>query len=207
MMECKKIMSKYNNGNYSYGIELIPKRTLNKLTDKLKIYQHKYINGLDRYSICFSRKHNGYTQKIIFKLNKSKFKQYIEFIRSFDIEYKESAFIVENYGSIKLKKLDKNYIKLACKTDNDTKVFYVLHVSELKSYLKILEKFYNPSEIIGYTNYYLSYDLESVLHPIKKCEKDKLYLNALYAFADCALDRKDKKLFFSISKEINKYKR
>lgn len=197
-MESKKI---------SYGMEIVPKRALNRLTDKLKIYHNKYINGKENYCICFNRKHNGEINKISFNLNKDKLQQYILFIKNYLSEYKnnESLFNADNYGSVYIKYLDKSYIKLVCNANNGLKVFYTLHRYELKSYLNILENILKHKEHEIYTKFNMNYDIERIIYPIKKCEKYKLYLNALYAFADGALDKKDKKLFESISKEINKY--
>ncbi|MDF2879787.1 MAG: hypothetical protein K0R54_344 [Clostridiaceae bacterium] len=191
----------------SYGMELVPQRALNKLTDKLKIYHHKYINGKDSYCICFCRKLDGELNKISIDLNYDKLQQYTLFIKNYLLQCKsnESIFNAGNSEIINIKSLDKSHVKLVCNTTNGLKVFFSLHRYELKSYLKILESILNHREHENYANTNLDFIAERILYPIKKCEKDKLYLNALYAFADGALDKKDKELFQVISKEINKY--
>lgn len=196
-MESKKI---------SYGMELIPQKALNKLTDKLKIYHHKYIDGNDSYSIYFSRKQNGQINKISFNLNYDKLQQYILFIKNYLFDHKsnESIFNAGDCGSVNMKSLNKSHIKMVCNTSNGKKVFFALQRYELKNYLNILESILKNKDKENNINDII-FTVGKIIHPIKKSEKDKLYLNALYAFADGALDKKDKKLFQAISNEINKY--
>lgn len=196
-MESKKI---------SYGIELVPQMALNKLTDKLKIYHHKYINGNDSYSIHFNRKQNGQVNKVSYILNYDKLLQYKLFIKNYLSDHKcnDEIFNTGDRGSINMKSLDKSHIKMVCNTSNGEKVFFALQRYELKNYLNILESILKNRDRKNNFND-INFTFSRIMHPIKKCEKDKLYLNALYAFADGALDKRDKELFQAISNEINKY--
>lgn len=204
------ILSKHNEvEKFHYGVKLMPSRTLDKLTDSMIISREKSINKMDSYSICFKRKQGIKVVSNDFILSEKSFADYMEFLLSFNGELLKaeknikSEFIVDKGGKITLSFLNKDYIKISSeKIENNSlnKVFFTLLRKELLVYITVLKDIYSGKEIESSLNYSMGY----LINPLSRSERKQLYLDALYAFIDSALDHRNKHAFDMLSKEIQR---
>lgn len=114
-------------------------------------------------------------------------------------------------------------MKLASEDNSKTRVFFLLNKDELSDYITIMENIYYERSVINGLDYLKnpldkangkSYNKENNKNLEKEVnrdyvlsqrEKNNVYLQALYALVDEALDRKDKKTFYSICDQMKKY--
>lgn len=197
------------NDSFAYGTKFIPKRTLNKSTDSMVASIEKYISGKDAYNVSFKKNNNGKTHSNSYSFTKEVFKQYIDFLTNFTIDAAnnqsnlEKSFTVESEGEIILSSLDKEHVKICSvknKQNSSSRIFFTLLKKELLTYINVLENIYEGKEIMSS----LGYEMGFLINPLSKKERDELYLSTLYALADGALDGKDEKAFYNISKEIKR---
>lgn len=197
------------NDSFAYGTKFIPKRTLNKLTDSMVASIEKHVSGKDTYNISFKKNNNGKTHSNSYSFTKDVFKQYIDFLTNFTIDAAnnqsnlEKSFTVESEGEIILSSLDKEHVKICSvrhKQNSSSRIFFTLLKKELLTYINVLENIYEGKEIMSS----LGYEMGFLINPLSKKERDELYLSTLYALADGALDGKDEKSFYNISKEIKR---
>lgn len=197
------------NDSFAYGTKFIPKRTLNKLTDSMVASIEKYVSGKDTYNISFKKNNNGKTHSNSYSFTKKIFKQYIDFLTNFTIDAAnnqsnlEKSFTVEPEGEIILSSLDKDHVKICSvkhKQNSSSRIFFTLLKKELLTYINVLENIYAGKEIMSS----LGYEMGFLINPLSKKERDELYLSTLYALADGALDGRDEKAFYNISKEIKR---
>ncbi len=195
--------------SFAYGTKFTPKRTLNKLTDFMIASIKKHINNEDTYNISFKRNQNGNSASSSYSFNRENFKQYIDFLMNFTIDITENKsnsekkFVIDGEVKITLSSLNKEYIKIcAIKQDESSisRIFFTLLKKELMIYINVLQSIYSGKEIVSS----LGYEMGFLINPLSKKERDFLYLNALYALADSALDGRDEKAFNSISREIKR---
>lgn len=197
------------NDSFAYGTKFIPKRTLNKSTDSMVASIEKYVSGKDTYNISFKKNNSGKTYSNSYSFTKKIFKQYINFLTNFTIDAVnnqsnlEKSFTVEPECEIILSSLDKEHVKICSvkhKQNSLNRIFFTLLKKELLTYINVLENIYEGKEIMSS----LGYEMGFLINPLSKKERDELYLSTLYALADGALDGKDKKAFYNISKEIKR---
>lgn len=200
------VLSKCNEvEKFEYGVKLMPSRTLDKLTDSMIISREKNVNKVDSYNICFKRKQSSRVVLNNFILSEEAFKEYMDFLVSFNEKLLEgvikSELNVDKGGKITLSFLNKDYIKISSeKTENGSlnRVFFTLLRTELLVYIKVLNDIYSGKEIASSLNYSMGH----LINPLSSLERKQLYLGALYAFVDSALDHKNKHAFDLLSKEI-----
>ncbi|MCT8977750.1 hypothetical protein N4T77_14210 [Clostridium sp. CX1] len=204
------LLSKYDRGEqFEYGVKLIPNRTLDRLTDSMVISAEKNISGKNLFNLCFNKRQEGKLINNKFILPEESFKEYITFLMGYCNKIKEheknkkTEFNIEGQGKIIISSLNKDIIKISsekAEKDSKGKVFFTLLKTEMLQYIKALDDVYLGKEITSLLIYQMGY----LNNPLSKKERDKLYLDALYVFADCALDYKDKESFQILSKEIKK---
>ena len=204
------VLSKCNEvEKFEYGVKLMPSRTLDKLTDSMIISREKNVNKMDSYNICFKRKQSNRVVLNNFILSEETFKEYMDFLLSFNEKLLKgeravkSEFNVDKGGKITLSFLNKDYIKIYSeKTENGSldKVFFTLLRTELLVYIKVLNDIYSGKEIASSLNYSMGH----LINPLSSLERKQLYLGALYAFVDSALDHKNKHAFDLLVKEIQR---
>lgn len=204
------VLSKYHRDErFEYGIILVPNRTLDRLTDSMAISVEKKISGRNLFNICFKKKHNSKLVINKFILLEKDFKEYIDFLMKQGYELdeiknnKKIEFIIGNQGKITISSLNKDIIKISSEKMERTslsKVFFTLLRIELLQYTEALKEIYSGKEISNLLTYQMSY----LTNPLTKKEKDKLYLDVLYIFIDCALDYRNKESFHVLSKEVQK---
>lgn len=212
----------------TYCTEVTTAISLNKFTDKIKVYYHKYITGENYFDFYFGRMYEGRLVETQFYMFKKDLKLYIHFLKDFynvlrlnvnkklDIEH---YFPIKDQGEICMSLIGENYVKLASKDNNKTRVFFILNKEELSYYIRVMENIYYERNVINELNH-LTNSLDKVNskesnknlkkevnkeYVLSQREKNNVYLQALYAFLDEALDRKDKKSFYSICNQIKKY--
>ncbi|WML37249.1 hypothetical protein [Clostridium sp. OS1-26] len=194
--------------NFEYGIKIVPKRIPDRLTDSIIVSIEKNIKGKNRYNLCFKRKRELEVVNNSYSLSKEVFEEYISFLVKFANELNEEnknnkEFNIKNQGKIIISSLNKEYIKISSiriNNNSSIRVFFTLSKKELLTYINVLKDIY----LEKYINSYLSYQMDYLINPLTKEERKSLYIGALYAFADSALDNKDKKRFDMLSKEIGK---
>lgn len=194
--------------NFEYGIKIVPKRIPDKLTDSIIVSIEKNIKGKNRYNLCFKRRRELDVINNSYSLSKEVFEEYISFLIRFvnnlnEYNKNNMEFNIRNQGKIIISSLNKEYIKISSTRINDnssTKVFFTLAERELLTYIDVLKDIYREKCIDSYLNYQMNY----LVNPLTKEERKSLYIDALYAFADNALDNRDKKRFDMLSKEITK---
>jgi hypothetical protein len=204
------ILSKHNDvEKFEYGVKLMPKRTLDKLTDSMIISKEKNVNKTDVYNICFKRRQGLRIVLNNFTLSEKSFKEYMDFLLGFNGKFIKteknikSEFIVDNGGKITLSSLNKDYIKISSeKVENSSldKVFFTLLRAELLVYIEVLNNIYSGKEIVSSLNYSMGY----LINPLSKAEREQLYLDALYAFIDSALDHRNRQAFDMLSREVQR---
>lgn len=199
----------YKSEKFKYGMKLIPNKSLNRLTDNLIVYIEKNVVGKDKYNICFKKKIDYNLACNSYRLSRKKFEEYILFLTEFNGKYCndknniEDEFIIEDENKIIITSLNKKYIKISSigsNNDSLTKIFFTLLKEELSIYIAALKKILREVKVDNS----LSYQMEYLINPINKKERDKLYLEALYAFANSILDNGNREAFNLISKEINR---
>lgn len=203
------ILPNYSKGdNFEYGIKIVPKRIPDRLTDSIIVSIEKNIKGKNRYNLCFKRKRELQVINNSYSLSKEVFEEYISFLVKFANEFNEKnknnkEFNIKNQGKIIISSLNKEYIKISSirvNNNSSIKVFFTLSERELLTYINVLKDIYLEKCI----NSYLNYQMDYLVNPLTKEERKNLYIGALYAFADSALDNRDKKRFYMLSKEIRK---
>ncbi len=128
-------------------------------------------------------------------------------------------FLIKDQGEICISLIGEDYVKLASEDNSKTRVFFILNKEELSYYIRVMENIYYERNVINELNH-LTNSLDKVNskesnknlkkevnkeYVLSQREKNNVYLQALYAFLDEALDRKDKKSFYSICNQIKKY--
>lgn len=194
--------------NFEYGIKIVPKRIPDRLTDSIIVSIEKNIKGKNRYNLCFKRKRDLEVINNSYSLSKEVFREYISFLVEFANELNgenknNKEFNIKNQGKIIISSLNKEYIKISSIRVNDNssvRVFFTLSEKELLTYINVLNDIYLEKCI----NNYLIYQMNYLVNPLTKEERKNLYIGALYAFADSALDNRDKNRFDMLSKEIRK---
>jgi hypothetical protein len=203
------ILPNYSKGdNFEYGIKIVPKRIPDRLTDSIIVSIEKNIKGKNRYNLCFKRKRELEVINNSYSLSKEVFMEYISFLVEFANELNgenknNKEFNIKNQGKIIISSLNKEYIKISSiKVINNpsVRVFFTLSEKELLTYINVLKDIYLEKCI----NNYLIYQMNYLVNPLTKEERKNLYIGALYAFADSALDNRDKNRFDMLSKEIRK---
>lgn len=203
------ILPNYSKGdNFEYGIKIVPKRIPDRLTDSIIVSIEKNIKGKNRYNLCFKRKRELEVINNSYSLSKEVFREYISFLVEFTNELNgenknNKEFNIKNQGKIIISSLNKEYIKISSiKVINNSsvRVFFTLSEKELLTYINVLKDIYLEKCI----NNYLIYQMNYLVNPLTKEERKNLYIGALYAFADSALDNRDKNRFDMLSKEIRK---
>ncbi len=203
------ILPNYSKGdNFEYGIKIVPKRIPDRLTDSIIVSIEKNIKGKNRYNLCFKRKRDLKVINNSYSLSKEVFREYISFLVEFANELNgenknNKEFNIKNQGKIIISSLNKEYIKISSiKVINNSsvRVFFTLSEKELLTYINVLKDIYLEKCI----NNYLIYQMNYLVNPLTKEERKNLYIGALYAFADSALDNRDKNRFDMLSKEIRK---
>ncbi|MBI6875520.1 hypothetical protein [Clostridium aciditolerans] len=194
--------------NFEYGIKIVPKRIPDRLTDSIIVSIEKNIKGKNRYNLCFKRKRDLEVINNSYSLSKEVFREYISFLVEFANELNgenknNKEFNIKNQGKIIISSLNKEYIKISSirvNNNSSVRVFFTLLEKELLTYINVLKDIYLEKCI----NNYLIYQMNYLVNPLTKEERKNLYIGALYAFADSALDNRDKNRFDMLSKEIRK---
>ena len=204
------VLSKHSDAEkFEYGVKLMPKRTLDKLTDSMIISKEKNVNKMEIYNICFKRRQCLRIVLNNFSLSEKSFKEYIDFLLEFNGKLAKpeknikSEFIVDKGGKITLSSLNKDYIKISSeKLVNSSldKVFFTLLRTELLVYIEVLNNIYSGKETVSSLNYSMGY----LINPLSKAEREQLYLDTLYIFIDCALDHRNRYAFDVLSKEVQR---
>lgn len=204
------ILPKYSKGEkFEYGVKLIPSRTLDRLTDSLVISVEKSVKGNELFNICFKKRQNGHLAVNKFVLTEAQFKNYINFLTKFigknnKVEKNiKTEFTIENGGKIITSSLNEDYMKISSvKVEQDSlaKVFFTLLKTEMLAYIEALKDVYLGKEITSLLTYNMGY----LITPIRKKERDKIYLESLYIFIDYALDHRNRELFELLSKEVQR---
>lgn len=203
------ILPNYSKGdNFEYGIKIVPKRIPDRLTDSIIVSIEKNIKGKNRYNLCFKRKRDLEVINNSYSLSKEVFREYISFLVEFANELNgenknNKEFNIKNQGKIIISSLNKEYIKISSirvNNNSSVRVFFTLSEKELLTYINVLKDIYLEKCI----NNYLIYQMNYLVNPLTKEERKNLYIDALYAFADSALDNRDKNRFDMLSKEIRK---
>ena len=193
--------------DFEYGIEILPKRIPDRLTDSINVSIEKNIKGKNRYNLSFKRKRKFEIINNNYSLSKEAFDEYINFLLNFidglnENKKNKKEFNIENQGKIVVYSLNKELIKISAvmtKNGSCTKVFFTLLEKELFTYIDVLKDIYFEKCADNYLNYQMDY----LVNPITKEERKSLYVSALYAFIDNALDNRDKKAFNQLAKEVN----
>lgn len=213
----------------TYCTEVTTAISLNKFTDKIKVYYHKYITGENYFDFYFGRMYEGRLVETQFYMFKKDLKLYIHFLKDFynvlrlnvnkklDIEH---YFPIKDQGEICMSLIGENYVNLASKDNNKTRVFFILNKEELLYYIKIMENIYYERDVVNGLDYFKT-PLDNTNstnnsqennekkvnknYVLSQKEKNNLYLQMLNIFMNNALDRKDKKAFYYISNQMKKY--
>ncbi|AJD30748.1 hypothetical protein AAGC94_15140 [Clostridium sporogenes] len=212
----------------TYCTEVTTSRSLNKFTDKIKVYYHKYITGESYFDFYFGRTYKGKLIENKFYMFKEDLRLYINFLKNFYNVLKITVnkqsdiihyFLIKDQGEICISLIGEDYVKLASEDNSKTRVFFILNKEELSYYIRVMENIYYERNVINELNH-LTNSLDKVNskesnknlkkevnkeYVLSQREKNNVYLQALYAFLDEALDRKDKKSFYSICNQIKKY--
>ncbi|MDS1004316.1 hypothetical protein P9J83_12520 [Clostridium sporogenes] len=213
----------------TYCTEVTTAISLNKFTDKIKVYYHKYITGESYFDFYFGRTYKGKLIENKFYMFKEDLKVYIHFLKDFynvlrlNINKKSDIvhyFLIKDQGEICMSLIGENYVKLASEDNNKTRVFFILNREELSYYIKIMENIYYERDIINGLDY-LKTPLDNTNstnhnqrnnenkvnkdYVLSQKEKNNLYLQTLNILMNKALDKKDKKAFYYISNQMKKY--
>lgn len=213
----------------TYCTEVTTAISLNKFTDKIKVYYHKYITGESYFDFYFGRTYKGKLIENKFYMFKEDLKVYIHFLKDFynvlrlNINKKLDTvhyFLIKDQGEICMSLIGENYVKLASEDNNKTRVFFILNREELSYYIKIMENIYYERDIINGLDY-LKTSLDNTNstnhsqrnnekkvnkdYVLSQKEKNNLYLQTLNILMNKALDKKDKKAFYYISNQMKKY--
>lgn len=196
------------NNELVYGVEFKTNKALNEYTDKIKILHHKHVLGEEYFELCFNRVYRGKLIKNKFYLLRNEFILYVFFLKNFNNILKhltkkevniEHDFLFKDQGRIVLSLIGEKFVKLSNEMYTGKRIFFILDKEEFSQYIDLLEKIYYEQNNLDMKNC-----VNNTGYILSKEEKNKLYLDALYAFADEALDRKDESGFYSICNEIKK---
>nr|WP_241393025.1 IDEAL domain-containing protein [Clostridium tetanomorphum] len=158
--------------------------------------------GQEVYNLCFKRS-NEFNN---FVFTQNKFTHYINFLKKVYFNVKnsldiEEEFLVKEGQKIVISSLNENYLKICSIKENkisNSRVFFVLSKEEIGEYLIALNAFYRERRIVEELN-------KTTTGFLRKIEKDKLYLNALYILINEALDSRNENMFKILSKEIKRF--
>lgn len=192
------------DNRFKYGIKFVPEKVLNKYLDYMLVVLKKLNEKEDGFNLTFKK------DKLFnnIQLSSNEFKTYINMLYDFynSSEKEESLeveFIARNSkDKIILTSLNDDHIKVCSIKENfseEKRVFFILMKEELIDYITSLNAVYRENEI--------QRNLNGVSKGfIRKSEREALYLQTLYIWANQALDNKDIKSFELISSEIKKIK-
>ena len=191
------VLKEHDNGDFEYGIKLIPKRSMDKFVDSIFISNVSNIKGYSDYKISFQKRCGFNTVLNDFKMGEKDFLNYIEFLSKFkNSRSKSRKFRIHNFGEIELTYLKDNMIKISS-VNGYNKLFFTISKEELAYYIWILKKVHRE-------NLDSSFNLHKNLavNPITSLEKRELYTEILYTFIDGALDSNNKELFYSLCNKL-----
>lgn len=200
-MEVSNFILSKKNDDFLYRVKLVPNKVLNKMTDYIIVSVDDSINC----NLSFKKNINRETINNQYSLTKDELKRYINFLNKInhklinDISIESEEFNVENGEKIVIDSLNENCIKMCSIKNygsNQKRNFFMLFKDELTIYIKVLEQIYFGNRPV------VKYDSQFLLNPITKKERDEIYLEALYVFANGALDLKNRANFDAISREI-----
>lgn len=192
------------DNRFKYGIKFVPEKVLNKYLDYMLVVLKKLNEKEDGFNLTFKK------DKLFnnIQLSTNEFKTYINMLYDFynslgEEKNVEVEFITKNSkDKIILTSLNDDHIKVCSvkqNFDEEKRVFFILMKEELIDYITSLNAVYRENEI--------QRNLNGVSKGfIRKSERDALYLQTLYIWANQALDNKDIKAFELISSEIKKIK-
>lgn len=192
------------DNRFKYGIKFVPEKVLNKYLDYMLVVLKKLNEREDGFNLTFKK------DKLFnnIQLSTNEFKTYINMLYDFynslgEEKNVEVEFITKNSkDKIILTSLNDEHIKVCSvkqNFDEEKRVFFILMKEELIDYITSLNAVYRENEI--------QRNLNGVSKGfIRKSERDALYLQTLYIWANHALDNKDIKAFELISSEIKKIK-
>ena len=191
------VLKEHENGDFEYGIKLIPKRSMDKFVDSIFISNVSNIKGYSDYKISFQKRCGFNTVLNDFKLGEKDFLSYIEFLSEFkSSSFKSSKFKVRNFGEIELTYLQSDMIKISS-TNGCNKLFFTISKEELAYYIWILKKVHREN----LDNFFNPYK-NPTMNPITSMEKRKLYTEILYILIDGALDSNNEELFYSLCNKL-----
>ncbi|WP_251859819.1 IDEAL domain-containing protein [Clostridium sp. Marseille-Q2269] len=216
----------------TYCTEVTTAKSLNKSTDKIKVFYYKYVTGESYFDFYFGRTYDGKLIENKFYMFKEDLKVYIHFLHNFYNVIKTTLikqedikhfFLIKGQGEVSLSLIGQEYVKLTSEDNNKIRVFFILNKDELSYYIKLMENIYYERNIINELDY-LKNPLSTISskdyikesneyskiginkdYILSQKEKNNVCLQALYAFIDEALDRKDEQAFHSICDEMEKY--
>lgn len=192
------------DNRFKYGIKFVPEKVLNKYLDYMLVVLKKINEKEDGFNLTFKK------DKLFnnMQLSTNEFKTYINMLYDFynslgEEKNVEVEFIAKNSkDKIILTSLNDDHIKVCSvkqNFDEEKRVFFILMKEELIDYITSLNAVYRENEI--------QRNLNGVSKGfIRRSERDALYLQTLYIWANQALDNKDAKAFELISTEIKKIK-
>ncbi|WP_063555880.1 IDEAL domain-containing protein [Clostridium ljungdahlii] len=191
------VLKEHKNGDFEYGIKLIPKRAMDKFVDSIFISNVSNAGGFSDYKVSFQKRCGFNTVLNDFKLVEKDFLSYIEFLSKFkSSSFKSSKFKVRNFGEIELTYLQSDMIKISS-TNGCNRLFFTISKEELAYYIWILKKVHRE-------NLDNSFDPHKnpTMNPITSLDKKKLYNEILYILIDGALDSNNKELFYSLCNKL-----
>lgn len=192
------------DNRFKYGIKFVPEKVLNKYLDYMLVVLKKVNEEEDGFNLTFKK------DKLFnnIQLSNNEFKTYINMLYDFynslgKEENVEVEFIAKNSkDKIMITSLDDEHVKICSIKENfseEKRVFFMLMKEELVDYITSLNAIYRENQI--------QRNLDGVSKGfLRKSDRDALYLQALYIWANQALDNKDSKAFELISSEIKKIK-
>lgn len=191
------VLKEHENGDFEYGIKLIPKRAMDRFVDSIFISNVNNVGGCSNYKISFQKRCGFNTVLNDFKLEKKDFLDYIEFLSEFkDSSFKSKKFKVKNSGEIELTYLQSKMIKISS-VNGRNRLFFTISEEELAYYIWMLKKVHREN-----LNSSFGFYKRSVMNTITSLEKRKLYTEILYTLIDGALDSNNRELFYSLCNKL-----
>ncbi len=211
----------------TYCTEVTTSRSLNKFTDKIKVYYHKYITGESYFDFYFGRTYKGKLIENKFYMFKEDLRLYINFLKNFYNVLKITVnkqsdiihyFLIKDQGEICISLIGEDYVKLASEDNSKTRVFFILNKEELSYYIRVMENIYYERNVINELNH-LTNSLDKVnskeSNKNLKKEVNKEYVlsqreKTMYIYRHYMLFlmrlwiEKDKKSFYSICNQNKK---
>ncbi len=146
----------------TYCTEVTTSRSLNKFTDKIKVYYHKYITGESYFDFYFGRTYKGKLIENKFYMFKEDLRLYINFLKNFYNVLKITVnkqsdiihyFLIKDQGEICISLIGEDYVKLASEDNSKTRVFFILNKEELSYYIRVMENIYYERNVINELNH------------------------------------------------------